>query len=97
MQRYIILLGIIVLFLIIIWIVTTYNKLVKLKNKVDDQWSQVDIQLKKRFDLIPNIVETVKGYTKHEKDTLNDLVKARTYALNASTPKDEISANRILN
>ena len=62
------LISLIVLIVILLfWIIKTYNKLVKLRNNVKDQWSQVDVQLKKRFDLIPNIVEAVKGYTKHEK------------------------------
>ena len=60
-----IILGIIVVIvlLIIVWAISTYNKLVDLRNRVKDQWAQIDVQLKRRFDLIPNLVETVKGYT----------------------------------
>lgn len=86
----------VVIVLIVIWIIKTYNKLVQLRNKVKDQWSQVDVQLKKRFDLIPNIVETVKGYAKHEKETLNAVIEARNSALSATTPNDEMNANNQL-
>ena len=64
--------------LIVIWGVSTYNKLVKGRNKVKNQFSQIDVQLKRRFDLIPNLVETVKGYATHEKDILEKFAKART-------------------
>lgn len=68
---------IVLIVILLLWIIKTYNKLVKLRNNVKDQWSQVDVQLKKRFDLIPNIVEAVKGYTKHEKETLETVINAR--------------------
>ena len=58
------------------WFFGTYNSLVSLRNKVKDQWAQIDVQLKRRADLIPNLVETVKGYAKHEKGTLEDVIKA---------------------
>ena len=61
---------IIVLVLLVLWVISTYNKLIALRNRVKDQWAQIDVQLKRRFDLIPNLVETVKGYTKHESETL---------------------------
>ena len=97
MKGYIIL-GVIVLFIIILvaWMIKTYNNLVQLRNKVKDQWSQVDVQLKKRFDLIPNIVETVKGYAKHEIDTLKAVIEARNIALGAKTPRDEMDADNQL-
>lgn len=97
MEIYIIL-GIVVsvIVLIVAWIIKTYNKLIQLRNKVKDQWSQVDIQLKKRFDLIPNIVETVKGYAKHERETLNDVIEARNSAISAKTPNLEMEANNQL-
>lgn len=97
MKGYIILgIVILVIVLIISWIIKTYNKLVPLRNKVKDQWSQVDVQLKKRFDLIPNIVETVKGYAKHEKETLNAVIEARNNALSAKDPNAEMDANNQL-
>lgn len=97
MKGYIIL-GVVILVIIILvsWIIKTYNNLVQLRNKVKDQWSQVDVQLKKRFDLIPNIVETVKGYAKHEKDTLKAVIEARNVALGAKTPNDEMNADNQL-
>ena len=51
---------------LVLWAISTYNSLIKLRNRVKDQWAQIEVQLKRRFDLIPNIVETVKGYAKHE-------------------------------
>lgn len=84
-----IIIGIIVV--IVIWFFATYNSLVQLRNRKDDQWAQVDVVLKRRADLIPNLVETVKGYTKHEKDTLEGVIKARNSFVNASTPEEEMS------
>ncbi len=97
MNGYIILICFVIVFvLIIMWIITTYNKLVQLKNKVKDQGSQVEVLLKQRFDLIPNIVETVKGYAKHEKETLNEVIEARNSGLSATTLNDEMNANNKL-
>ena len=78
---------------LILWIIGAYNGLVRLRNRVRDQWAQIDVQLKRRFDLIPNLVETVKGYAKHEKSTLEDVVKARNTYLSASTPEGQMEAN----
>ena len=86
----------IILLLIIIWTIATYNKLVTLRNRVRNQWSQVDVHLKRRFDLVPNLVESVKGYAKHEKSTLEAVITARNNAISAKTPKDEIDANNHL-
>jgi len=88
-----IIVGAIVL-LIIGFIVTNYNVLVVLRNKVRNQFSQIDVQLKKRADLIPNLVETVKGYAKHEKGTLEDVVKARNTYLAANTVEEKDNANK---
>jgi len=76
-----------------IFVASSYNKLVVNRNKVKDGWAQIDVQLKKRADLIPNIVETVKGYAKHEKDTLEDVIKARNSFNTATTVEEEIEAN----
>lgn len=84
---------IVVVVLVILWFIGTYNTLVKLRNRVKDQWSQIDVQLKRRFDLIPNLVETVKGYAKHEKQTLEDVVKARNNFTTATTPEEEMKAS----
>lgn len=83
----------VVVVLLVVVVASGYNSLVSLRNKVKDQWSQIDVQLKKRADLIPNIVETVKGYAKHEKETLEDVVKARNALNTASSVEEEMAAN----
>lgn len=82
--------------LIVLYLISTYNTLVKLRNRVKDQWAQIEVQLKRRFDLIPNIVETVKGYAKHESDTLKGVIEARNKFTVASTPEQEMEANNQL-
>ena len=82
-----------IIVIILLWFVMTYNSLVGLRNKVKDQWAQIDVQLKRRADLIPNLVETVKGYAKHEKSTFEEVVKARNAINNASTKEEEMKAN----
>ena len=86
--------GIIVILLIIVAI--TYNSLVVLRNKKDDQWSQIDVQLKRRADLIPNLVETVKGYAKHESDTLEEVIQARNSFTSSKTPQEEMKNSNML-
>jgi LemA protein len=83
----------VVLVLILVYVIATYNSLVQLRNRVKDQWSQIDIQLKRRFDLIPNLVETVKGYMNHEKDTLKEIVEARNTYNSATTHEDAVNAD----
>ncbi len=75
------------------FIVTNYNGLVQLRNKVKDQFSQIDVQLKKRADLIPNLVETVKGYSKHESETLEKVIQARNTYLSAGTPDEKMKSS----
>ena len=82
---------------LIIFLVSTYNNLVVLRNRVKDQWAQVDVQLKRRFDLIPNLVETVKGYAKHENSTLKEVIEARNKFQSATTPEEEMAASGDLN
>ena len=79
-----IIVGVIVL-LLIVFVIGSYNSLVNLRNKVKDQWSQIDVLLKRRNDLIPNLVETVKGYATHEKETLDEVISARNSAVSAKT------------
>lgn len=93
MQAVIIIIIVMAVF-IILYLVSTYNTLVQLRNKVKDQWSQIDVVLKNRNDLIPNLVETVKGYAAHEKETLNAVIEARNKAVNVSTPTEEIEAEK---
>lgn len=86
----------VIIVLLVIWFIGTYNSLISLKNKVMDQWSQIDVQLKRRSDLIPNLVKTVKGYVKHEKETLKEIVDARGLFVNAETPEDKMKVNDIV-
>lgn len=79
-----IIVGIIVIF-IIVALIATYNKLVRLRNQVKNAWAQIDVQLKRRHDLIPNLIETVKGYMKHERETLEAITKARNLAQQAAS------------
>jgi LemA protein len=78
-----------VLFIIVIWFISVYNGFVKLKNSIEEAFSTMDVYLKKRFDLIPNLVSTVKGYAKHEAETLEKVVQARNSAV-ASGNQEEI-------
>ena len=71
--------------LILFWFVATYNRLVRLRNRVDNSWSQIDVQLKRRHDLIPNLVETAKGYMSHERETLEAVTRARNIAAGAGS------------
>ncbi len=84
---------IIVVVLIILWAIGVYNSLAVLRNRVKNQWAQIDVQLKRRFDLIPNLVETVKGYTKHESETLEAVIKARNSYVTASVPEEQMKAD----
>lgn len=90
--------GVVVLLVIIIgiWAISTYNKLIRLKNNKDEAFSAMDVQMKKRYDLIPNIVETVKGYTKHEKGTLEAVIAARNKAVMVKDPNDKAAVEKEL-
>ena len=83
----------VIILLLFAYVMSTYNALVTLRQKVKNQWSQIDIQLKRRADLIPNIVETVKGYAKHEKETLDSVIKARNTYLKADSPEDQMASS----
>ena len=84
------------LLLAVFYIIGVYNKLVNARNKVDNQFSQIDVQLKRRADLIPNLVETVKGYAKHEEGTLTAVIEARNKAVTANSVNDKINAENEL-
>jgi LemA protein len=73
-----------VIVVLVIWVVVTYNRLVRQRNQVEASWAQIDVQLKRRYDLIPNLVETVKGYAAHERGTLDAVIQARAGAVNAA-------------
>lgn len=86
----------IVLGLIVVWIIAIYNGLITKKNRVDEAWSDIDVQLKRRYDLIPNLVESVKGYTKHESGVFEQVTKARAAAMGAQTPAEHAQAENML-
>jgi len=85
--------GITIVVLLLLWLVSVYNRLVKLKNRVRNNWSQVDVVLKNRFDLIPNLVETVAGYAAHEKETLSQITEMRTKYASAGSVQEKAEAN----
>ncbi|WP_214104941.1 LemA family protein [Acrocarpospora catenulata] len=82
--------------LVAVLFVATYNGLVRKRNGVDNAWAQVDVQLKRRHDLVPNLVETVKGYAAHERGALEAVVAARARAVGASTPQEHAAAENLL-
>jgi len=90
--------GIIVLIIVIgivVYFVSIYNSLINLRNRVKNAWSQIDVQLKRRTDLIPNLVETVKGYAAHEKGVFENVTKARASLMSAQTPQENAEANNM--
>ncbi len=82
--------------LAVVFVIATYNGLIASRNRVDNSWSQIDVQLKRRLDLIPNLVETVKGYAAHERQTLEAVVNARNQAIAAQGPQAEAQADNVL-
>jgi len=82
--------------LLVVGVVLLYNRLVRLRNRVDNAWAQVDVQLRRRYDLIPNLVETVKGYAAHERATFEAVTEARTRAQAAGTVADQAQAENLL-
>ena len=90
-------LGIVaVVLLVAILVIALYNRLVRLRNRAENAWAQVDVQLRRRYDLIPNLVETVKGYASHERTTFEEVTKARTAAQQAQTVQEQAKAENIL-
>ncbi|MBI5115004.1 LemA family protein [Candidatus Poribacteria bacterium] len=91
--------GMIVLIVFVVfvfYVVLAYNRLVTLRNRIKNAWAQIDVQLKRRYDLIPNLVETVKGYAKHERDVFEKVTEARARAIGASSVKDQGQAENQL-
>jgi len=86
----------IIAIILVIYIIYQYNGLVQLRNRVKNAWSQIDVQLKRRADLIPNLVETVKGYAKHEKTVFENVTKARSSLMDAKTVQENAEANNML-
>jgi len=89
-----IILGVVVIGLL--WVVGAYNSLIRLRNQVDEAWSDIDVQLKRRYDLIPNLVETVKGYATHERQAFENVTKARAAAMSAQGPQAKGEADNML-
>ncbi len=87
---------IVLLVLIIFWWIGVYNSLIRLRNGCDRSWAQIDVQLKRRYDLIPNLVETVKGYAKHERETFQNVIRARQGAIDAGNVGDQAQAEGFL-
>ncbi len=87
-MNYITYIVIAVVVVVVLWIIAAFNSLIRLKNRVNEAWSDIDVQLKRRYDLIPNLIETVKGATKHEEGVLTKVTQARTAAMSTHDSKD---------
>ena len=87
---------VVIVVILVIALIAMYNNLVRLRNRVDNAWAQVNVQLQRRLDLIPNLVETVKGYAAHESGTFEAVTAARTAAMNATTPEARAEAENML-
>ncbi|MFA5796745.1 MAG: LemA family protein [Candidatus Woesearchaeota archaeon] len=85
-----------VIVVIVLVLILSYNRFVILRTRIDNAWAQIDVQLKRRFDLIPNLIETVKGYAKHEKKVFTDVTTARTAFMNAKTIPEKAKADNML-
>ena len=95
MEMYLIII-LVVLVVMGLWIVMIYNGLIKLKVRTNEAWSDIDVQLKRRYDLIPNLINTVKGYATHEKELFENVTKARANAMNAQNPEEKAGAENML-
>ena len=87
---------IVIVALLVIALITLYNRFVRLRNRVDNAWAQIEVQLKRRHDLIPNLVETVKGYAAHERETLDAVIRARNAAATPHSPAEQAEAENVL-
>jgi LemA protein len=88
--------GIVVLVLLVLYVVASYNGLVRSRNRIENAWAQIDVQLKRRYDLIPNLVETVKGYAAHERQTFEAVTQARTQAISATGVGEQAQAENMI-
>jgi len=86
----------VLLLVLVVAVIALYNRLIVLRNRVDNAWSQIDVQLRRRYDLIPNLVETVKGYAKHEQETFEKVTQARNMAINAGSVAEQGAAENML-
>jgi LemA protein len=87
---------VVIVVLVGIYVVASYNGLVSLRNRIENAWAQIDVQLKRRYDLIPNLVETVKGYASHERETLDAVITARNAGMNAQGPAEQAQAENMI-
>ena len=90
------LIVILIIVFILLWFFSYYNRVIRYENQIDNAWAQIDVQLKRRADLIPNLMETVKGYMNHERQTLENVTKARSAIMTAKTPQESIDADNML-
>ena len=92
--------GLILIIIIVVLFIAIYvgyyNRIIRLENRIDNSWAQIDVQLRRRAELIPNLMETVKGYMKHEKEVLENVTKARSAIMSAKTPQENIDADNML-
>lgn len=86
----------VVLAIVSLWIISVFNSLIRLRNRTQEAWADIDVQLKRRYDLIPNLVETVKGYAEHEKEVFEKVTEARTRAIKATGAADKAEAENVL-
>lgn len=94
MEILLIILGVIAI--LAVWLIAIFNGLIRLRNRVDEAWSDIEVQLKRRYDLIPNLVNTVKGYAKHEDSVFTKVTEARSNAMQAQTPAEHAAAENML-
>ncbi len=85
-----------IIVVIVLYVIGAYNRLIRLRNRIENAWSQIDVQLRRRYDLIPNLVETVKGYAAHEKEVFQKVTEARSKAINASGVGEQGQAENML-
>jgi LemA protein len=95
-MRWVLIVVLVLIVLLVIWAIALYNGLVQKRNRVDNSWAQIDVQLKRRHDLIPNLVETVKGYAAHERGVFEAVTKARAAAVGAQGPAQSAAAEGVL-
>ena len=91
--------GIIILIILVVlalWVIAIYNRFVRLRTRSEEAWSDIDVQLKRRYDLIPNLIETVKGYASHEKEVFTKVTEARTQAMGAGTVEEQAKSENML-
>ncbi len=95
-MKFVAIIVLVLVVVLVIYLIASYNGLVKLRNRIENAWAQIDVQLKRRYDLIPNLVETVKGYASHERETLDAVITARNAGQSASGPQEQAEAENML-